>query len=246
MAFWENIGKAALGVPGLIWGLSSASKQKKNEAEIEASKSELEESLVGQSLYETPEEAYRIQELSEKSAKNLRGISEIGQQAVDIAEAQAGASQAPGAIQAREDIRQSTAGAVQNIIESGGGGAAALGAISDVNRGEMESLRQLSAANQQYMAQAKKDLQSTLMGQASLEAGLEGQALAAETTGLQTILGEKGKEYQSYLDKLRTQQQFDIVNLGNLYATEEARKNRNSQLFGDIIGGISGVATSLI
>lgn len=246
MGFLGNLSKSAFGVPGLLWGLSSASKEAKSKSEIGSAKSALEESLALQKLYETPEEALKIQELSEASASQLRSIADIGQEAVDIAEFQAGLSEAPGAIQAREDIRASSATATQNIVEAGGGGAAALGAIADVNRGQMEQLRQLSASNQQYRSQALQNLQSSLMGQAQLEASVESAALGAENYGLQTMIGEKGKEYQSYLDKLRLQQQYDITQLGNLYAEREAEKNRESQLWSDIIGGFSGLATSLI
>jgi len=229
---------------GFIVG-NTQSEKTKSEEEISNETKALQESLANTKTYQTPEEAYKIQELAKDSAEKLRGISEIGQKSVDIAEAQSGMSQAPGTLQAKEDIKNTASQYVQNIIESGGGSASALGAIADVNRGEMESLRQISASNQQYRSQALKELQSSLMNQASLEYGLESQALESETYGLQNMLGEKTKEYNSYLDKIRTQQQFDITNLSNLYSSEEARKNRNTQLFGDIISGISGIGTSL-
>ena len=233
-----------LGLGGYLYRTAERSKME-NEQKISDLQKELEGSLESTKEYKTPEEALRIQQLAEESAANLRGVKEIGQKAVGIAEFQAGLSQVPGEMQAREDIKGSTAQAIQSIIESGGGNAAALGAIADVNRNQMESLRQLSAQNQQYRAQATRDLQSSLMGQASLEAGIESQALGAETMGLQTLIGEKGKEYESYLDKLRTQQQYDITEIGNAYASEEARKNRNAQLWGSIIGGLSGLGSSV-
>lgn len=217
----------------------------KNEQRISSLKGDVEESLASQKEYQTPEEALRLQELASQSAERLRGMSDIGQKAVDIAEFQAGLSQAPGATQAREDISGSTAQAIQSIIQAGGSNAAALGAISDVNRNQMEQLRQVAAQGEQYQSQARRDLQSALMGQASLEAGLEGQALGAETLGLQTMIGERGKEYESYLDKLRTQQQFQLTELGNAYASEDARKNRNTQLWGSILGGLTGLGSSL-
>lgn len=246
MSFISKLGQAALGIPGLIWGISDTLKEAESESEISAKQSALEESLASQELYQTSEEALKIQELSEASAAKLRSIAETGQEAVDIAEFQAGLSEAPGAIQAREDVRASSAEATQNIIEAGGGGAAALGAIADVNRSQMDQLRQISASTQQYRSEALQNLQSSLMGQAQLEASVESAALSAETTGLQTIVSEKEKEYESYLDKLRTQQQYDITQLSNLYSQQEAEKNRESQLWSDIIGGFSGIATSLI
>lgn len=188
--------------------------------------------------YEIPEETRQLMELYSQTAGDIRSASE---KALGVAEARTGAQEAPGMGIAREQARASTAGSVQNIMEAGGGSASSLGAIAQAGRGELENLRGLAMQNQQYRSQAEQQY----MNQIGASAGMMGQAAQLEGAGLGAMAQEKGRVYESELSKYQDLTQFDITQLGNTWAEEQARKARNAQLIGAGIGAAGDIASSV-
>jgi len=220
-------------------GYKKQLREEKQQAEARSAQMEamLLQSLQGAPTYQTPEEALRFQELTAESAAGIRGY---GQKIEDIASSRAGMTEAPGSAIQRENVRQMMESASRDIIEAGGSSAATLGAITQARTQEMGALRDIAVQGQQFKDQAQRDYTQALMQ----SAGLGAQATQIEGTGLQMMIGEKGKVYESELDKLRTMQQFQMTQLGNEQAKYQAalnaeaqRRAGNKQLIGDIAGG---------
>lgn len=204
------------------------------------------QSLQGAPTYQAPEEALQFQELMAEQATGLR---EYGQKIEDVASSRAGMAEAPGAAIQRENVQQMMQSASQDIIQAGGASASTLGAISQMRTQEMSALRDIAVQGQQFKDQAQRDYMQALMQ----SAGIGTQAAQLEGTGLQMMIGEKGKVFESELDKTRTMQQFQITQLGNQWATTEAARNAeaarragNKQLWGNIISGaFSGAGAAI-
>jgi hypothetical protein len=199
----------------------------------------IEAGIEGIPLYTAPEEASELEALLQAGAGRVR---ETSQEAVDIARQQTGLAEAPGTGLARQDIRQAQAQSARNIMELGGGGAGSLAAIAQTQRGTQESLRDLSARNLAFRSQATQGLQQALMGQA----GIEQAATGMEAQAGQMMLGERGKEYQSEFEKYLTGVQFDISQLGAARQAEEARRLRNAQIWGSVIGAGAQIGGALL
>lgn len=223
-------------------------KQKKSdiESDIAIRQKELESSLSNIPTYQIPEEAQQYLDLLNQTGEDLGKSKDIYNSAVDIARTQASMGDAPGASQARQDINQSTASQVQNIMEAGGGGVDALGAISQVGLNEQQALRDLAKTNTQYQAQAKQNLQGALMGQAGFESGLIQQQAALKGAGLQTMLGEKNKVFQSNLDKYLTMTDYELAQLGVSQSELEALRNRRAQIASSAITGVASLGSSFL
>ena len=209
---------------------------KKTQAEREAAYKQspgfLEEqllaSLQSSPTYTPPEEVAQLQEL----------LTSRGQQIEDIAEMRTGMAEAPGAGIQREQIRQMTESAAQDIIETGGASASALGAIAQTRASELSSLRDLAVQGQQYRDQARRDYMQAL-----------GESAGLQATGLQSTIGQKEKVFESELDKLRNIQQFQMGQIGNLYTQrmaqkqiDEARAASQRGVWGDVLGSVIGIA----
>lgn len=193
---------------------------------------ELLNSIKGEQTYQIAPEAYQLQDMLTSQAENIEGIAGM----------RAGMSEAPGSAIQRENIRQMMESASRDIIESGGSNASALGAIGNMRAQEMGALRDLAVQGQEYRDQAKREYLQALQTSAGMQA-----------QGLGVMMDERGKVFESELDKQRTLEQFMLTDLGNQYSTAEAMKNReaarkagNKQLAGDIIGGVLGVGASLL
>jgi hypothetical protein len=242
----ENILKTGVaGLPGTIFGYTQ-SKKRKAEAKIAAEKEALRKSIEQTPTYQIPEETQQLLDLYQTQGAKLEDLAGLGQEATNIAKAQTSMVEAPGLGIARDQIQAGTAGTVQNIIEAGGGSASSLEAIAQAGQNELNAMRDLAITNQQYKQQASDEYQQALMNQAGLESSLLGQSTALQAAGLETMIGQKGLVYQSELDKQRTLQQFDITQLGNLMANEEARKARNAQIASAVIGGAADVGKEFV
>lgn len=242
----ENILKTgAFGLPAAIVGRTQT-KKRTAEEQIAAEQEALRKSIEETPTYEIPEETQQLLDLYQSQGAKLEDLSALGQEATDIARAQTTAAEAPGTALAREQIQAGTAGTVQNIIEAGGGSTSSLQAIAQAGQNELNAMRDLAITNQQYKQQASDEYRQALMNQAGLESSLIGQSTALQAAGLETMIGQRGLQYQSELDKTRTLQQFDITQLGNLMAMEEARKARNAQIASAVIGGAAEIGSKAI
>lgn len=221
-------------------------KRRAAEKRIAGMEQDIRQSIADTPSYEMPAEVQQLLDMYQAQAGKIEGLAGLGQEATDIAKMEAGAAEMPGMGQAREMIEAGTAGTVQDIVQAGGGSAASLSAIAQAGQNELNAMRDLSIQNQQFRQQASDEYRQSLMGQAGLESSLLGQSAGMQAAGLGTAIGQRGMEYQSELDKARNLQQFDIGQLGNVMAQEEARKARNAQMVGQTIGGLFSLGGSLI
>jgi len=188
--------------------------------------SEIEQQISGLQTYEIPEEAKQRLALLEQGATDLR---ESGQESTDIARMQAGMYQAPGSGQALGDIQRSTSGQIQ-AIQQIGGSASSLGAIAKVGVTEQQALKDFAKSNLAYRSQAETGLMNALRNQSQLES----QAASLESQGLEGMIAEKDKVYQSELNKDLTGLQFDITKLGMEQQKKAAETASRSGIFGGI------------
>lgn len=223
------------------------SKKEQAQQEIDRKKEELRKSIEQQPTYQIPKEAQQMLDMYQAYGKQLEGLKGYGQEALDIAKQRTAQAEMPGMGIAREQIQAGTAGTVQNILEAGGGGVGALGAITQAGQNELNAMRDLAIQNQQYQRQAESEYRNALMSQAGLESSLLGQSAQMQAAGLGMMTGQRALQQESELDKYRTLQQFDIGELGNIVAAEKARREKNAQILtgtlstiGTVAGGIFG------
>lgn len=187
--------------------------------------SEIEQQISDIPAYEiSPEAEQRLKLLQEAGT----GITEAAGEAVDISRMQAGAVEAPGAAAAREDIQRSTSGQVSALQEMGGAGF--LGAISQVGLGRQEARKEFAMSNLAYKSQAETGLMSALRNQAQAEQ----QASMLEAQGLEGMIAEKDKVYQSELAKAQTGLQFDITKLSMEQQKRASEEAGRSGIFGGL------------
>lgn len=222
-------------------------KKSKADRAIKKEKASVRQSLEETPTYEIPEEAQQLLDLTKSYGQQIEGLKEYGQKSLDIAQRGTSQAEMPGMGIAREQIQGSVAGSVQNILEAGGGGVGALGAIAQVGQNELNAMRDLSMQNQQFQRQAQSEYQNALMNQAGLESSLLGQSSQIQSMGLEYMGAQKGMQYESELSKTRGLQQFDIGQLGNMIAEEQARREKNAKILtttlstiGTIVGSIYG------
>lgn len=199
--------------------------------------------------YEIPPEVQQQLDLLTQSAETIRGTTGLAEEATDIARARTGMSELPGEGVARRDIRSSTAGTVQNILEAGGGSASTLGAIAQVGLGEQSAFGQLAQQRAQYRSQAEQDLANALRTQAGMTAQAEAQAAGLESAGLMGMASERGKQYEYDLSKELTGLQFDVDQLAGMRQAEQERRNRNAAIFSSVLstlGQLGGTAISTL
>lgn len=230
----------ALGGP--LGGLLGASmdKEKAQKANLDKQKKDLEASLANIPEYEIPQEAKDYLAMLEQTSEDLSKTGDIYQNAVDIAKTQSASSEAPGAGIAREDIQASTAQQLQYLRESGNVGA--IGAVANVGSSEQQALRDLAKTNLQYKSAASQNLQGALMGQAGFESNLLQQQASLKGAGLQAMIGEKDKSYQSNLNKYLTMTDYQLAQLGVSQQEIENLRNRRTQIASSVIGIIPDVA----
>jgi hypothetical protein len=173
--------------------------------------STLDRLLESTPTYKIPEEAIALQKLYSETAEGIRGVGEEQQ---DIYGARAG-QYMYGTGEAREGIREATRYGVQDIQNVAGSSASFLGAISQLNQQSVNALRELAIQNQQYRDVAQRDYMQSIQDRISLES----QATELEMSGMQNMIDEKYKVYQSELDKIRMKQQYAIVKGGNVLAS---------------------------
>ena len=216
-----------------------------DEKNIRESREDIRQSIKDIPRYQIPEEAMQYMQYMQESAEDLEGVKDIAREATDIAKARTGATEAPGAAISKRDIQQSTAGTVQNILQAGGG-ASAMGAITQVGLAEQSALRDVAMSTQQYRSQAESDLMKVLSTEAGIVSNVEQAQAGLMGQGFGTMIGEKGKQYESDLSKYLTGVQFESQVLGGMQYELENMKNRRAQLLATGIQATAQVASSLI
>lgn len=167
--------------------------------------------------YEVAPEAYQQLETLQGAGERM---TDLAGEATDIAQSRVG-EEAPGSGIVREDIKQATAQQIESAQMQGGDNA--MSAIASIGDNEQSALRQLAKENIAYKSQAQADLQKAMLSEGMIGA----EAAQMEAAGLGTIVSEKGKQYQSKLDKSLTGIDFDMNKLSmeqlGYQAQQEAR-----------------------
>lgn len=195
-------------------------------AEDSTLSAEIDQQVSDLQTYEVSDEANQRLALLEQGAADLR---ESGQEGTDIARVQAGMVQAPGSGQALKDIQSSTSGQVQ-AVQQMGGSASGLGAISQIGLNQSQAMKDFAKSNLAYKSQSETGLMNALRNQTQMES----QAASLESQGLEGMIAEKDKVYQSQLNKDLTGLQFDITKLGMEQQTVAAETARTSGIFGGL------------
>jgi len=191
---------------------------------------DIEQQIADLQTYQVSPESEQRLALLEQGAVDLR---EVGQESTDIARMQAGMTQAPGSSQALKDIQASTSGQVQ-AIQQMGGSASGLGAISQVGLNQSQAMKDFAKSNLAYKSQSETALMNALRNQAQMEA----QAAGLESQGLEGMIAEKDKVYQSQLNQDLTGLQFDITKLGMEQQKKSAETASQSGIFGGALRNI--------
>jgi len=220
------------------WGFVFADKaRKRKEAEnarIGAMYTGISDKISGLTDYEISPEAQQRLAALEESGETMKGLTG---EATDIARARTG-QEAPGAQIARGDIRQAVAGKMSAIQQIGGAGA--LGAITEAGLEEQGALRGLAKENLEYKAQASKDLSNALMAEAQTGA----QATQMGAAGLQGMVQERGKVYESQLNKALTSIDFDINTLATEQLGYQAQAQAQAATQAGMMSGLSQIGSS--
>lgn len=203
------------------WDISGKRAKAQNAAAIEAQQTDIEQSITDLPEYEISDEAkQRLALLQEAGA----GLVEGAEEQTDLARMRAGMIEGPGAAQSRRDIEASTAGQVQAIQNIGGAGA--LGAATQVGLGEQAAYEDLIASN----LMAKEQGESALMNALQTKAGMRREAAGLEAQGLEGMIAEKDKVFQSQLQKAQTGLQYDISQLAMDQQARIAKENKKKIL----------------
>jgi len=189
----------------------------------------ISDKISGLPDYEISPEAIQKLEALQQSGETMKGLAG---EATDIAQART-SQDAPGMAIEKGDIRQAVAGKMSAIQQIGGAGS--LDAIVKTGAQEQGVLRGLNRENLAYKAQAQKDLSNALIS----EAQIGSQAAQMGAAGLQGMVQERGKVYESQLNKALTAIDFNI----NTLATEQLGISSQAQARAATQAGItSGLA----
>lgn len=202
-------------------------------------------SIAGLPDYQIPEQYQQMADIGAEAAEVIRGTQEMAGEATDIARARTGRAEMPGEALARKDIQQSTAGTVQSIMQAGGG-ASALGAIAQTGLGEQSAFGQLAMQRAQYQSQAEQDLANALRQEAGFTAQTEAQAAQMEQAGLAGLAQQQQQQFEYGLQKDLTGLQFDIEQIGAMRGEEQARRARNAQIWGSVLGSVGSIGGAMM
>ena len=214
-------------------------KRKAAEADIAERTAGIESGIAGMADYQIAPEIKQQLEMLQQSGQEMKGLAG---EATDLARARTGMAEAPGEALARKDIQQAGAQTTQNIMQAGGGGAAALGALAQAGLGQQQAFGQLAQQRAQFRSQAEADLANSLRQQA----GMTQAAAGLEAQGLSAMAGERGKQFEYGRDKELTGLQFGIDQLAGVRAEEQARRARNAQIAGSVIGTVGSLGKTAL
>lgn len=155
--------------------------------------------------YRVSEETQQIYEKSQESADIIRSQAE---EATKAAEIQRGMVEAPGSGLRREAAEESTAAAVAQTQQAGGASASALGAIANIQSGDISSMRDAAIQTQVFRDQAEKEYMQALQDQG----GAEVSAMQTEIGGLQALGAAKEQQYQTNIvDPFYARQEAELA-----------------------------------
>jgi len=201
--------------------------------------------IAGLPDYQIPEQYQQMADIGAEAAGAIRGTQELAGEATDIARASTGRAEMPGEAIARKQIQQSTAGTVQNILQAGGG-ASALGAIAQAGLGEQSAFGQLAMQRAQYQSQAEQNLANALRQEAGFTAQTEAQAAQMEQAGLAGLAQQQQQQFEYGREKELTGLQFDIEQVGAMRGEEAARRARNAQIWGSVLGSVGSIGGTMM
>lgn len=182
--------------------------------------------------YEIAPEAQQKLALLEATGDRMTGLAE---EATQVAESREG-EEIPGAAIIRDDIAQNTAQQIEAAQMSGN----AMAIIPLIGGEQQSQYRELAKENMAYREQASKDVQKAMMSEAQVGA----QAVGLEAEGLSGMISEKGKAYQSELDKAITGIDFNITRKAQeQLGWQAAQESRAAQTSG-LTNALSNVASS--
>lgn len=161
--------------------------------------------------YEISQEAKDRLALLEESAA---GLEESAAEQTSVAKSRAGMFMAPGTAQTSQDIERATASQVGALQQMGGSGF--LSNITKVGQTEEQAYENLIRNNMAYKEQSEQ----ALMNAMSTEAGMKMQAAGLRSQGLEGMIQEKDKVFQSKLNKAQTGIQAELT----MYSTEQMKK----------------------
>lgn len=199
-----------MSLSGWISGWTGKRGADEKKAEYEQSMEDLIASVAEEEVYQSPAEVAELQKLYSTQASELRTT---GQEVASVAESKANQF-SYGAGAARQDVRSTTASAVQDLTTASGTSSSYLGALTQLGVSNTQSMRDLAVQNQQYRDQSQRDYLQALRE----KAGLESQAVSLEAQGLQVGISEADKVYESELERTRMLQNLEIALAGNKLA----------------------------
>lgn len=179
----------------------------------------------------SPEAEERLNILTTSGDK----MGDLAQEAVDVAEARSG-EEIPGAEIVRQNLAQGTAQQLEAAKMSGN----PMATIPLIGQEQQAQYSQLARENMAYKNQASKDVQNALMDQSQIEA----QAAGMQADGLSGMISEKGKQYQSQLDKAITGIDFDITRQAQSQAGYQAQLDTQAAQQAGMTSALSNIATS--
>lgn len=171
--------------------------------------------------YRISEETQKIFESTQEAGGIIRGQAE---ESVDVAESQRGMVDMPGGGLQREAAQESTAAAVSSAQTAGGSSTSALGAIAQIQSGNISSMRDAAIQTQVFRDQSEKEYIQALREQG----GAEVSAIQTEVQGWQAMGQAKETQYQTnILDPWYAKNQADLQ-----MAAAKAAKPDRQKVFG--------------
>lgn len=212
----------------LSWGQNLGKNTAKNRLEkyqekmaperaIEQSKQDITTQIENLPEYQISQEAKDRLSLLQESATNLE---QQASEQTDVAKSRAGMYMAPGTGAASQDIEKATASQVGALQQMGGSNF--LSNITKVGQSEQQAYDELIKNNITYQEQSDQALMNAL----STEAGMKMQAAGLKAQGLEGMIQERDKSFQSQLSKAQTGLQYDIAKLSLDQQQRTAQENK--------------------
>lgn len=197
---------------------SNAQAQEVRDAESAA----ISEKIADLPQYKISDEANQRLALLEQAGVDIESAA---QEQTDVARMKSGQIEGPGASQALRDIRSSTSGQVGALQDMGGSGF--LSSITQVGLNERNAMKDYTMGNLGYRAQSESDLMSALRNQTQAQS----QSSMLQAQGLEGMISERDKAYQSELSQAQTGLQYDITKL-SMEQQNKIAENTGPKLFG--------------
>lgn len=187
--------------------------------------------------YEIAPETQQQLELLQQTGQDIEGLAG---EVTDIASKRASREESPGAQLLRKEIRQNSAGNLQAIQESGS--PAAMQMMLASGAGEKAAFGELSNKNIAYRFQAESDLMNAKIN----EAQTLGQSAQLESMGLQGMIDQRAKQFQSKQDKALSLINFDIMRESQGMQNQIQLDNMRARTNQALTNGLINIGTSFL